>query len=186
MTETLTTFFAILGLACWAGVIVVAVAALVARARPASGVAAFVDGVRGAALWLGWLVSTVTMLGSLYYSDIADYVPCELCWYQRICVYPFSVVLLVAAIRRDRTVWRYVLPVAVIGMVIAAYHTQLQAFPDQSTFCSLLNPCTIRYVWEFGFVSMPFLALAALTFVALMMLLVRRPVDQTESIGDRS
>lgn len=173
MTETFTTFFAMLGLACWAGVVVIAVAMLIARVRPASAAGHLVDGLRGIALWLAWLISTVTMLGSLYYSDVAHYVPCELCWYQRICVYPFSVVLLVAAVRRDRGIWRYALPVAVIGMVIAAYHTQLQAFPDQQSFCSLVNPCTIRYMWEFGFVSLPFLALAALTFVALMMLLVR-------------
>lgn len=173
MTETFTTFFAMLGLACWAGVVVIAVAMLIARVRPDSAAGTLVDGLRGIALWLGWLISTVTMLGSLYYSDVAHYVPCELCWYQRICIYPFSVVLLVAAVRRDRGIWRYALPVAVIGMVIAAYHTQLQAFPDQQSFCSLVNPCTIRYMWEFGFVSLPFLALAALTFVALMMLLVR-------------
>jgi disulfide bond formation protein DsbB len=173
MTETMTTFFAMLGLACWAGVIVVGVAVLLGRAAPAVGVASFVDGVRGVALWLAWLVSIVTTLGSLYYSEVAHYVPCELCWYQRICIYPFSVVLLIAAIRRDVSVWRYVLPVSVIGMGIAAYHTQLQAFPEQRSFCSVLNPCTIRYVWEFGFVSLPFMALAALTFVALMMLLVR-------------
>ena len=173
MTETMTTFFAMLGLACWAGVVVIAVAAVLARWKPSGPLVAFVDGVRNAGLWLAWLVSTVTMLGSLYYSDVKHYVPCELCWYQRICVYPLSVVLLIAAIRRDRSIWRYALPVAAIGMVIAAYHTQLQAFPDQQSFCSVLNPCTIRYVWEFGFVSLPFMALAALTFVALMMVLVR-------------
>ena len=115
MTETMTTFFAMLGLACWAGVIVVGVAVLLGRAAPAVGVASFVDGVRGVALWLAWLVSIVTTLGSLYYSEVAHYVPCELCWYQRICIYPFSVVLLIAAIRRDVSVWRYVLPVSVIG-----------------------------------------------------------------------
>jgi len=173
MTETMSTFFAMLGLGCWAAVVVVAAAAVIGRLRPGGVAARLVDGVRGAALWLAWLVSLVTTLGSLYYSDVAHYVPCELCWYQRICIYPFSVILLVAAVRRDRTVWRYVLPVSVIGMVIAAYHTQLQAYPDQRSFCSVLNPCTIRYVWEFGFVSLPFLALAALSFVALMMLLVR-------------
>lgn len=173
MTETMSTFFAMLGLGCWAAVVVVAAAAVIGRVKPGGVAARSVDGVRGAALWLAWLVSLVTTLGSLYYSDVAHYVPCELCWYQRICIYPFSVVLLVAAVRRDRTVWRYVLPVAVIGMAVAAYHTQLQAFPDQQSFCSVLNPCTIRYVWEFGFVSLPFLALAALSFVALMMLLAR-------------
>lgn len=182
MTETFTTFFAMLGLACWAGVVVIAVAMLIARVRPDSAAGTLVDGLRGIALWLAWLISTVTMLGSLYYSDVAHYVPCELCWYQRICIYPFSVVLLVAAVRRDRGIWRYALPVAVIGMVIAAYHTQLQAFPDQQSFCSLVNPCTIRYMWEFGFVSLPFLALAALTFVALMMALVRGDTVQADDL----
>ena len=121
------------------------------------------------ALWLAWIVALVTTLGSLYFSEVAHYTPCKLCWYQRIAMYPLSIVLLVAALRRDRHIAWYVIPVATIGAVFAAYQTQLQAFPRQhSSFCTLTEPCTVRYVWEFGFVSLPFMSLAASVFVITM------------------
>jgi hypothetical protein len=74
---------------------------------------------------------------------------------------------------------------ALIGAAIATYHTQLQAFPDQRTFCGSTNPCTTRYVWEFGFVFLPFMALAAFGFILTMTLIARadasvpRPLDRS-------
>jgi len=67
-----------------------------------------------------------------------------------------------------------VLPPAIIGAGFAIYHTQLQAFPDQAgPFCKIAEPCTVRYVWEFGFVSIPFMSLAAFSFIITMMLVLR-------------
>ena len=172
-TDTLSRFFASLALFTFAATAVVIVLVIARRVRPNSGAAAFLDDVAANSLWLGMIVAAVTMAGSLYYSLGAHFTPCELCWYQRICVYPLSIVLLIAAVRRDFGVWRYGLPPALVGIVIAAYHTQLQAFPSQATFCSLTNPCTIRYVWQFGFVSLPLMDLAALTFITAMLLLAR-------------
>ena len=126
-------------------------------------------------LWLAWLVALVTTLGSLYFSEIAHFTPCKLCWYQRIAMYPLAIVLLVAAFRRDRRIAWYVVPVAIVGAGFAAYHTQLQAFPSQhSSFCTTTEPCTVRYVWEFGFVSLPLMALSAFVFIITMTILVGR------------
>ena len=173
-TETLSTFFALLSLLCWAATLGVLVTWVVAARRPASAAGAWLASVGEVALWAGWLVALVTMLGSLYYSQVAHYDPCELCWATRICAYPLAFILLVAAIGRDRGVWRYVLPLTAVGTVISIYQTQLQAFPDQTGFCSLTNPCSTRYVWEFGFVSLPFMALACFAFVTTMVLVARR------------
>ncbi len=172
-TDTLSRFFAILALCTFAATAIVIGLALTHRLRPDAASAALLDGIAENALWLGGIVAAVTMVGSLYYSVGAHFVPCELCWYQRICVYPLSIVLLLAAWRRDFGVWRYALPPALIGIVIAAYHTQLQAYPKQATFCAVDNPCTNRYVWQFGFVSLPLMDLAALTFITAMLLLAR-------------
>jgi disulfide bond formation protein DsbB len=172
-TETLSRFFASLALFTFAATVAVIALAIVRRLRPDAAAAAFLDDVSANSLWLAMVVAAVTTAGSLYYSLGAHFTPCELCWYQRICVYPLSVVLLIAAVRRDFGVWRYGLPPALIGIVIAAYHSQLQAFPSQATFCQLTNPCTIRYVWQFGFVSLPLMDLAALTFITAMLLLAR-------------
>jgi hypothetical protein len=179
-TETLSTFFAFLSLACWAATLLTLALVAWSRARPDGTGAVWLSDLRSAALWAGWVVATVTTLGSLYYSQVAHFVPCELCWFQRICVYPLTIVLLVAAIARDRHVWRYVVGPAAVGLAIAAYHTQLQAYPDQRSFCSTLVPCSTRYVWEFGFVSLPFMALAAFGFILVMVLVARTgaAVDQ--------
>jgi hypothetical protein len=177
-TQTVSLFFAVLSLASWAGTITVAIIALLARRRPEGGPARLLGDVGSVALWAAWLVAAVTTLGSLYYSQIAGFVPCELCWFQRICMYPLAAILLIATVRDDRRVWTYVVPLTVIGAAIATYHTQLQAFPEQQTFCSTVTPCTTRYVWEFGFVSLPFMALSAFVFI-LALVLVARP--STES-----
>jgi len=173
-THSFSVFFTLLALACWIGSIATVVV-LVARWRvPESSVAAFFDDLAPVALGIAAVVAIVTTLGSLYYSKIAHFTPCELCWYQRICMYPLSIVLTIAAVRRDRGIWRYVIPPAAIGAGFAIYHTQLQAFPSQhSSFCTTLEPCTVRYVWEFGFVSLPFMALSAFTIIIVLMLVAR-------------
>ena len=134
-----------------------------------------------------WFVAVVTTLGSLYYSKVQGYVPCELCWYQRICGYPFAVILGIAAWRRDAGVRVYAVPVFAIGAVIAAYHSWIQAFPpaDGTSFCTADVPCTTRYVYELGFVSLPFMALSA--FVAMMALLfIARPSPRRSSLEESS
>ena len=172
--QAVSTLVALLSLACWFGTVGVLILWAVAARRPGGGAVEWLDAVGAVSLWAAWLVAAVTTMGSLYYSQVAHYLPCELCWFQRICMYPLAVVLLVAAIARDQQVWRYVIGPAVIGIAIAAYHTQLQAYPEQHTFCSTVNPCTTRYVWEFGFVSLPFMALSAFCFIVTMMLIARR------------
>ncbi len=177
-TATFSTFFALLSLLTWAGTVLAVAVVLVHRYGGGTGsgapLASVVEPLRDNALWLGWLVAAVTTAGSLYYSEVAHFTPCPLCWYQRIAMYPMAVILLVAAVRRDLPSRWYVLPQLVIGAIIAAYHTQLQAFPDRSSpFCSTTEPCTTRYVWEFGFVSLPFMALAAFAFLIAMTAIAR-------------
>ena len=173
-TDTMSEFFAILSLLAWAGTITTIVLAVMYRRNPESSAGYLFEDIRAIALWFAFAVAFVTTLGSLYLSEVAHFVPCVLCWYQRICMYPLAVALFIAALRRDRGIWVYILTPAIVGTGFAIYHTQLQAFPKQhGPYCKLSEPCTIRYVWEFGFVSIPFMALAAFSFIITMMMLVR-------------
>lgn len=173
-TAQASIFFAVLSLACWVAVVGVGALVIVDRARPGSAPARLLDDVSRSALWLAWAVALVATLGSLYYSEVAHFVPCRLCWYQRIAMYPLSFTLLVGALHNDRRVWLYAVPQAAVGAAFAAYHTKLQAFPQAgSPFCTTTEPCTVRYVWELGFVSLPFMALAAFAFVITMTLVAR-------------
>ena len=183
--DQVARFVAVLSLICWLGSFAVVVL-LVAR-RFTTSVDMLLESLGSVALWLAAAVTLTCMLGSLYFSEIAHDVPCDLCWFQRICMYPLSVTFIVAAIRRDASVWRYAVIPASVGAVIAIYHTQLQAFPDQKSFCPTAVPCTIRYVWEFGFVSLPFMALAGFVFALLMLRVANlgpsRAADELEPVA---
>lgn len=121
-----------------------------------------------------WLVSLIAMLGSLYLSDIVHFAPCLLCWYQRIAMYPLVVVLGVGMWRSDPGVWRFAIPLPVIGFAIAAYHVLIQWRPNlEVTTCAVGAPCTGRYVAVFGFVSIPTMAGAAFLLITALLALVR-------------
>ncbi len=185
----MSRFFAILSLITWGLTIITIVLALIHRRKPDSSAGYLFEDIRANAIWFAFAVALVAMLGSLYLSEIANFHPCPLCWYQRIAMYPLAVALLIGGIRRDRMVWTYVIPPAVIGSMIAIYHTQLQAYPDQhGPFCKNNDPCTVRYVWEFGFVSIPFMALAGFAFIITMMLVLRseRFLDDEDGPPDAS
>jgi len=121
-----------------------------------------------------FLVALIATLGSLYLSEIARFVPCELCWFQRIAMYPLVLVLGVGALRGEAGVWRYALPLPVIGILISIYHVVIQWQPNlEVTECSTGVPCTGRYLQVFGFISIPTMAGAAFLLVAVLLLLVR-------------
>jgi disulfide bond formation protein DsbB len=181
-SETWSLFFALLALACWVGTLVLGVGALALRlGRGGDRVLDLRDDVGRAALPLAWVVAAVTTLGSLHYSLVEGFEPCTLCWYQRICIYPWSVVLGIATWRRDVGVRLYAIPVLAVGAVIAAYHSWIQAYPPEggSSFCTATASCTDRFVWELGFVSLPFMALSACTFMIALLLVARPAVRET-------
>lgn len=116
-------------------------------------------------------VAFVAMAGSLYLSDGVGFTPCLLCWYQRIAMYPLVVICGVGALTRDPNSWRYGVPLAVIGLLVAVYHVALQFQPALDVVsCDVGAPCTGRYVLVFGFVSIPTLSGAA--FLLILALLV--------------
>jgi disulfide bond formation protein DsbB len=126
---------------------------------------------RDAALPVATAIATFTTLASLYYSEIAGYPPCTLCWYQRIAIYPQVIVLGVASLRRDLEVWRTAVPLAVVGAVVSVWHIVIERNPALAGPCDPANPCTIKWVEEFGLLTIPTMALiAAVAFIALTLL----------------
>lgn len=122
------------------------------------------------ALWMAWLVALVATVGSLVYSEVIHFIPCRLCWFQRIAMYPLSVVLLVGAIRREVVAKYYALPLAVIGLGISIWHYVVQLYPSlEGGACDPNNPCSARYVEVFGFVSIPFMAGAGFMVIAVLL-----------------
>lgn len=128
-------------------------------------------------LYLAWLVSVIATLGSLYFSEIQGFIPCELCWYQRILMYPLTLILGIGTFQNDLAVKRFVLPMAIIGWSISLFHYLEQKVPGFAAIKPCANgvPCSAEYINWFGFITIPFLALVAFTLIAILMLLIRMP-----------
>jgi disulfide bond formation protein DsbB len=112
-------------------------------------------------------VAGVATAGSLYLSEGAGFIPCRLCWYQRIAMYPLAVILTVAVIRRRADAYIYVVPVALIGAAISTYHITVERFPrlESSNICETANPCTLIWTNRFGFLTIPTMALTAFSLI---------------------
>jgi disulfide bond formation protein DsbB len=133
--------------------------AVVGRRQP---LAAIRSALWGYELWAAFAVAAVATGGSLFFSEIAHFVPCELCWYQRICMYPLSIITLLAAIAGDFRVARYLLPLPVVGAGVSVYHLLVEnGVVSQSTACLVSAPggCATKWIEEFGYVTIPTLAL---------------------------
>lgn len=127
-------------------------------------------------LYFAWLVSIVATGGSLYFSEVLGFVPCVLCWYQRILMYPLIILLGIATYRQDKTISTYVLPLSFIGLVISAYHILIQTFPNLASeaSCKAGVPCTVDSLNLFGFITIPMLAGTAFLLISLSLLLMRK------------
>jgi len=122
----------------------------------------------------GWPSSWATATaGSLYFSEVADYVPCRLCWFQRIAMYPLAVILLVAALRRDRDIRWYVVPLAVLGGLVSTYHYLVEWRPSlEGGACGIGPSCADIWFRQLGIVTLAFMALSG--FVAILVLVLPR------------
>lgn len=122
---------------------------------------------RESLIFIAWAASVLAMFGSLYFSEIRQYEPCELCWYQRILMYPFVVILGIATIKKDYRISLYTMILSIVGAGISLYHYGIQkvsVLADIAPACGRV-PCTGAYINWFGFVTIPFLALIAFIII---------------------
>jgi disulfide bond formation protein DsbB len=116
----------------------------------------------GYELWAAFVVAAIATGGSLFFSEIAHFVPCELCWFQRICMYPLSIVTLLAALAGDHRVARYLLPLPVVGAGVSVYHLLVENHVVATpAACQIGAGCAVKWTNEFGYMTIPTLALTA-------------------------
>lgn len=132
---------------------------------------------------LALVVAVFSTAGSLGYSEIWDYEPCRLCWFQRICMYPLVWITAVGVFRRDqRNLMWYGTPIALVGGLISIYHYMQQVWPELgSDACAVGVPCTAKYVNELGFVSIPLMALTGFALIAALLTFRPQTTTQTEA-----
>jgi disulfide bond formation protein DsbB len=145
----------------------------------------------GYELWLAFLVAATATGGSLFFSEVAHFVPCELCWYQRICMYPLSITMLLLALANDHRAARYLVPLPVVGAGVSVYHLLVEngvVGQTQSCLVSAPGGCATKWINEFGYVTIPTLALTAfvLTFALMVFSILEPGGDGSPDDDDRA
>lgn len=141
--------------------------------------------VAPSALTLAFLIAAVSMTGSLYFSEVAHFVPCKLCWYQRIAMYPLAPLLGIAAWRRDTSIRLYGITLAGVGVLISSYHVLLERYPDlESGVCDPNNPCTLIWVERFGYLTIPTMALSGFAAIVALLTVARRDPTPGDEFDD--
>jgi disulfide bond formation protein DsbB len=175
LTNAVSTALAALAVLLQILVVLVALLALISLASSGARrlLAEVRDTLLGSELWIAWVIALTATLGSLYFSELAKYVPCHLCWYQRIAMYPMAVILLVGALRRDvRAGVQYAFLFPIVGALISIYHIYLEENPSaQPAGCKVGGTtCATKWIDKFGYITIPMLALTA--FAAILTLLL--------------
>lgn len=119
-------------------------------------------------LFCAWLLSFVSSVMTLVYSEVFGFVPCGLCWLQRVCLYPQVLLLAVALYSRDKTVAKYGIVLSIPGVVISLYQHYLQMGGMEFVTCPKTGAdadCATRILFEFGFMTFPLISTFLFTFL---------------------
>lgn len=122
-------------------------------------------------LSIGFLVALGTTLGSLFYSEIAKFAPCELCWYNRIFLFSQVILFFVALLKKDARVVAYSFALSAVGFFISAYQVVLQWGVNLPIPCSAdagAVSCAKIYFTEFGYITIPFMAATAFALLLVL------------------
>lgn len=122
------------------------------------------------AFFVSWATSLIATAGSLYFSEVLKFIPCELCWYQRILMYPLVIHLGIAVARKEYKQSLYGFILATIGGCMSLYHYLIQKVPFFSKLgksCGII-PCNTDYINWLGFITIPLLALTAFVIIAIL------------------
>lgn len=133
-------------------------------------------------LLAGGTLSLIATAGSLFFSDVMNFVPCTLCWYQRIFMYPLVFLFFIAWLKDDNNVLTYTFPLSIIGWGISVFHllVYFEVVPENITPCSAHNSCATVYIQWFGFVTIPMLSFSAFSLLLLLQYFIWR--DQSEKM----
>ncbi len=127
-------------------------------------------------VFLAWFIALVSTLGSLFFSEVMGLPPCQLCWYQRICMYPLVFIFIVALFPFEKNLLRFSLPLTVTGFLTAIYHNLLyyKILPKSATPCSQGISCTTVQLEWLGFITIPLLSLIAFSLILIVLIILKR------------
>ena len=122
------------------------------------------------------IVSFVATLGSLFFSEVMHFIPCSLCWYQRIFMYSLVFLFLVNLLFPDDKIFKYSFPLVILGWIISIYHNLLMfgIIPENLSPCVQGVPCSTVYINWLGFITIPLLSFFAYTTILILLLKIRK------------
>ncbi len=135
--------------------------------------------VRNHGLKFAFLAALISMTGSLYYSEIAGYEPCKMCWYQRILMYPQVLILGSAMLKKQllKSAIFYGLALSILGIIFSGYHYLLQIGVAPSIGCSAVgysSECAKVFVMNFGYITIPLMSLTGFVYIFLNLLIASK------------
>lgn len=125
------------------------------------------------ALLFAWIVALVATLGSLYYSEIAGFNPCNLCWWQRIFIYPQVLLLGIAYFKKDDSIINYSLSLLGVATLFSLYHNYIYYTTKTSSLCSLSIPCVQKYITGLNYITIPLMALSSILLMIFFLLILK-------------
>lgn len=116
------------------------------------------------------------MMGSLFFSEVMEFPPCELCWYQRIAMYPLVFIFLIGAFRGPKETFSFAFPLVISGWTIALYHNLLhyEIVPESASPCREGVSCSTVYIDLFGFLTIPMMSFFAFSILLTILLMIKR------------
>jgi len=131
-------------------------------------------------IFVSWLIAMLSTLASLFFSEVMELAPCVLCWYQRIFLFPLSIILVLGLFPLDTKVIKYALPLSLIGMLFTIYHCLLfyGFIPENLQPCSQGIPCNDDSMILFGILPIPVLSLLAFLSISTLLLLARGKLNE--------
>ncbi len=126
-------------------------------------------------VFFAFLVSLTATLGSLFFSEIMNFIPCSLCWYQRIFMYSLVFLFLTNLLFPDDKIFKYSISLAVSGWIISIYHNLLMfgIIPEKLSPCVQGVPCSTQYINWLGFINIPLLSFFAYTTILILLLKIK-------------
>lgn len=165
MTEVIKTVLPFAGVLSHALLLFLFIAVL-ARNSWGRGTVSFI-GKR--AIIFGFIVSLAAISGSLFYSEVVGYEACVLCWWQRAFLYPQVVLFAAALWAKDKSVFLYSAPMALIAGAIALYHSYVYMGGKSLLPCAALGgACSKIYVMEFGYITIPSMSLTVALYLLVL------------------
>ena len=127
-------------------------------------------------IFLSFLISLIATLGSLFFSEIMNFIPCSLCWYQRIFMYPLVFLFSINLLFPDDKIFKYTFPLVVVGWIISVYHNllMLKIIPENLSPCVQGVPCSVDYLNWFGFITIPLLSFFAYTLILILLINLKK------------